>query len=153
MTFIQLTYRAKMEKNIQVLSNTIYPLSAHADTPPDEKDELEAKRDEYVEENERERRKWPGGSTEASRKYEVIGTVLNREVIFSFEVQVSVSRFFSKLTSLSGISLVTARILLRAFFYNTPRSEIINSVSYMDLINVYINYFCIVRSHAITCHA
>jgi len=36
-----------------------------------------------MEGNERERKKWPGKSAEVSRKYEVIGTVLDRKVISS----------------------------------------------------------------------
>lgn len=46
--------------------------------------------------NEKEKRKWPGKSTEVSRKYEVIGTVLDRKVFSSsFEVQVLSSLRFS----------------------------------------------------------
>lgn len=68
----------------------IDPVSTHADAPPDEEDESEDEGDEYVEGNEKKRRKWPGKSAQVSRKYEVIGTVLDRKVISSssFEVQV-----------------------------------------------------------------
>ncbi|XP_011694075.1 PREDICTED: adenylate kinase 7-like [Wasmannia auropunctata] len=63
------------------LLDTIYidPLSTQADVPPDdEEDEFEDDDDEYAEGNEREKRK-PGKSREVSRKYEVIGTVLDRK--------------------------------------------------------------------------
>lgn len=57
------------------------PLSARADTLPDREDgEFEDGEDD---EEEREKRKWPGKSAaEVSRKYEVIGTVLDHEVMY-----------------------------------------------------------------------
>ena len=85
----------------QILSDIIYPLSTYTDISPDEEDEFEDG-DEFVEGNEREKRKWPGKSAEGPRKYEVIGTVLDRKVISLsfFEVQVlpslitKISRYF-----------------------------------------------------------
>lgn len=62
------------------------PLSTRADTSPGQEDEEFEDDDD---EEEREKRKWPGKSgTEVARKYEVIGTVLDCEVIYS-EVPVS----------------------------------------------------------------
>ncbi|XP_036144652.1 uncharacterized protein LOC114254645 isoform X2 [Monomorium pharaonis] len=64
-----------------VLSDTIYmdPLSTHIDVPADEENKFEYEGNEYVEGNEKEKRKWSGKSTEVPRKYEVIGTVLDRK--------------------------------------------------------------------------
>lgn len=68
----------------QVLSDTIYidPLSTHVDTSHDE-EEFEDEDDKYVEGNERDKRRWLDKNAEVSRRYEVIGTVLDRKVIFS----------------------------------------------------------------------
>ncbi|XP_077272220.1 adenylate kinase 7 isoform X2 [Temnothorax americanus] len=68
-------------KKRMVLSDTIYidPLSTPSDAPPDEEDEFEDEGDEYAEGNERQKKKWPDKSAEVPRKYEVIGTVLDRE--------------------------------------------------------------------------
>ncbi|EGI65491.1 Putative adenylate kinase 7 [Acromyrmex echinatior] len=72
----------------RILSDIIYidPLSVHADTPPDEEDEFEDDGDEFVEGNEREKRKWSGKSAEGSRKYEVTGTVLDRKYSYPEDV-------------------------------------------------------------------
>lgn len=54
------------------------------DVPPNEEGEkFEKEDDEHVEEEERGKRKWPDKNAIISRKYEVIGTVLNREVMSS----------------------------------------------------------------------
>lgn len=79
-------------KRSQLLSDTIYidPLNTHTDAPPDEKDKFEDEGNEYVEGNEREKRKWPGKSAEIPRKYEVIGTVLDCKVMFSSSSEVQI---------------------------------------------------------------
>lgn len=69
-----------------MLSNSKYidPLNAHADCSSDEENvDFEDEDDEYREEEEEEteKRKRPDKSVKVSRKYEVIGTVLDRKVI------------------------------------------------------------------------
>ncbi|KYM83836.1 Putative adenylate kinase 7 [Atta colombica] len=68
-----------------ILSDIIYPLSTYTDISPDEEDEFEDG-DEFVEGNEREKRKWPDKSAEGPRKYEVIGTVLDRKYSYPEDV-------------------------------------------------------------------
>ncbi|KYN20601.1 Putative adenylate kinase 7, partial [Trachymyrmex cornetzi] len=71
-----------------ILSDIIYidPLNTHADTLPDGEDEFEDDGDEFVEGNEREKRKWSGKSAQGSRKYEVTGTVLDRKYSYPEDV-------------------------------------------------------------------
>ncbi|XP_018338500.1 PREDICTED: adenylate kinase 7-like [Trachymyrmex septentrionalis] len=80
------SYHGKILSDI--LSDIIYidPLSIHADTLPDREDEFEEDGDEFVEGNEREKEKWSGKSAEDSRKYEVIGTVLDRKYSYPEDV-------------------------------------------------------------------
>lgn len=89
-------YTAKIDliKNVQILSDTVYidPLNIHADIPMDE---FEDEGDKYAEGNKREKRKLPDKSTEVSRKYEVIGTVLDRRVIFLNSTKVFKFHFVS----------------------------------------------------------
>ncbi|EFN64839.1 Putative adenylate kinase 7 [Camponotus floridanus] len=59
----------------RVLSDTIYMDPLSTDVLPNEEDE--EFQDEYVKEEEREKRNWPNKSVKVSRKYEVIGTVLD----------------------------------------------------------------------------
>lgn len=63
-----------------MLSDTVYidPLNARAN---EEIEELEDGVEDVKEEEEREKGKRPGKRREVSRKYEVIGTVLDRQVI------------------------------------------------------------------------
>lgn len=71
-----------------MLSDAVYvdPRSARVKTLPDkEGEELgeENEGDEQAEDEEEEKRKSPDNSAEVSRKYEVIGTVLDQEVMSS----------------------------------------------------------------------
>lgn len=73
----------------QVLTDTIGyyidSLSTLVDTPHDE-EEFENEDDKYIEGNEREKRRLDKNA-KVSRRYEVIGTVLDRKVIFSSSIK------------------------------------------------------------------
>lgn len=81
----------------------IDPLSARADASSNEENvEFEDEDDEYREEEERGKRKRPDKSAEVSRKYEVIGTVLDREVLSLFPLTL---RVFSSLDNSSFLRI------------------------------------------------
>lgn len=71
-----------------MLLDAVYvdPQNVRVDIPSNQEgEEFEDEGDEHVEEEKTKKREWTDKSAVVSKKYEVIGTILNREVLsFSF---------------------------------------------------------------------